>query len=188
MQYIYARVSKDELDNKNQLHDLRKQYPEAVVVEEKASGYKEKPQLNTLLAALRAGDTLIVYALDRLGRHAWKALKLIEELSKRDVILVSKREGLDLSTSAGKMLAHMMLGFAEMERNLISERTKTALAAKKAEAQLTGNGWKCGRRPVYDQAVLNHIVALRARGLTMLAISKATGVSTGRVCQVLKAS
>lgn len=188
MQYIYARVSKDELDNKNQLHMLCKEYPEAKVIEEITSGYGDKPQLETLLAALRAGDTLIVYALDRLGRHAWKAIKLLEDLQQKGVIVISKREGIDLSHYTGKMLAHMMLGFAEMERDLIRARVKTALAAKKAEAALTGNGWRCGRPNTYGQAVVDRIRALRAAGKTMSAIAKETGVSVGRVCQLINAA
>src|SRR6266404_1646435 len=107
MDYIYARVSKDGLQTTNQVSALRTSYPEATVIEEITSGYNDKPLLEQLLAKLRKGDRLIVYALDRLGRHARKALVLLEDLESRGVIFVSKREGLDMSTPTGKFMAHI---------------------------------------------------------------------------------
>ena len=176
MQYIYARISRDNSSLENQIVPLQKQFPDAKVISETVSGYYEKPELEKLLAALRAGDTLIVWSLDRLGRRTSKALALLEDLSKRGVALVTIREGLDMTTAVGKFVATCMLGLAEMERNLISERIRTAMAVKKAEAKRTSNGWRCGRPNTYSPGVAARIVALRASGLTMSQIAAQTAI------------
>lgn len=182
MDYVYSRVSTDRQDNQNQLHHLQKLYPTAEIVEETSSGYKDKPVLNALLGRLQPGDTLVVAALDRLGRHTRKALALIEDLSSRGIKLVSIREGIDTATSSGKFVATCMFGLAEMERNLISERTKITLARLKAQ------GVKLGPpRKITDETIA-HIKTLRASGLNIKQINELTGVSTGRICQLLKAA
>lgn len=187
--YIYARVSTDEQTVESQLTTIRSRYPDAAVVVETISGYKDKPALNALLARLVSGDILVVVALDRLGRHTRKALELIEDLNRRGVALISIREGLDMTTSTGKFVATCMLGLAEMERNLISERTKAGMARAKAEGkQIGGKRGNHGGRPrKIDDTQIQDIKLLRDKGLTISKISELTEVSTGRVCQLLKA-
>lgn len=180
--YIYSRVSTDKQEVEGQLHCLRQLYPEAEVVEETISGYKDKPALNALIARLERGDVLVVAALDRLGRHARKALGLIEDLSAKGIKVVSLREGIDTASSSGKFVATCMFGLAEMERNLISERTKAALAAKKAQ------GVRLGRPNVIPDSVKAQILQLRKEGKIIKEIAKLTGVSTGRVCQLVKSA
>lgn len=180
--YIYSRVSTDKQQTENQLHRLRELYPVAIIVEETVSGYKDKPALNALLAQLERGDVLVVAALDRLGRHARKALALIEDLSTNGIKVVSIREGIDTATASGKFVATCMFGLAEMERNLISERTKAAMAAKKVQGQ------KFGRPNVIPDSVKAQIQELRQQGKIIKEIAKITGVSTGRVCQLVNKS
>ncbi len=188
MEFIYCRVSTDKQDTDNQLHNLKLKFPDAEVIEETVSGVKDKPSLNALLARLSPGDVLVVQALDRLGRHARKALALLEELSLKNVKIVSLREGVDTTTASGKMMASVMLAFAEMERNVTSERTKYALAAKKAEALRTGSGWRCGPHNTIMPETIAEIRRLRSQGLTMREIQKQTSISLGRICQLLKAA
>ena len=160
MEYIYSRVSTDKQDNQNQLIHLTQRYPNAQIREEIASGAKNRPILNQLLSELKDGDTLIVAALDRLGRKTLQALILIEDLYSRGIKVVSVREGLDYSTPSGKMVSQIMFSVAEMERSLIIGRIKSALAAKKAQ------GVKLGRPKECHIVIVATLKAHRANGLT----------------------
>ena len=97
-EFIYSRVSTDGQSVDAQAIALSRRYPCAAMVSETASGGKVRPMLDTLVAQLKSGDTLIVAALDRLGRRAAEVLTLIEDLSERGVILISEREGIDYFT------------------------------------------------------------------------------------------
>jgi DNA invertase Pin-like site-specific DNA recombinase len=144
MIYIYSRVSTDKQDTNNQTKTILDLYPSAKVVEEVASGAKARPKLVQLIDFLEKGDTLVVYALDRLGRSTRDVLEKIEKIYAKGIILISLREKLDLSTVQGKFMMTIMLAFAELERNIISERIKTALAVKKANGEPLGRPEKDG--------------------------------------------
>ena len=175
MDYIYSRVSMDKQTVDNQVSTLKQKFPGAQVVEETALGTKRRRELELLLAKLCEGDRLIVFALDRLGRRTSEVLAIIEDLEKRKVVLVSLREGVDYSTICGKLVTQILCSVAEMERNLISERTKAALAARKLK------GVKLGKPPKYDDRMIMRIKKLREKGMTLEEISKETGVSRSRV-------
>lgn len=182
MEYIYCRVSTDKQENDNQSFHLKARYPNAQVFEETITGTKAlKPVLDALLVLLQPGDTLVIAALDRLGRRAGRAIMLIDELYARGIKVHSIREGLDYSTSSGKLIGQITLAVSENERNLISERTKSTLARLKAEGRILGRPKK------YTPAQVQQIKDYRAQGLTMLQINELTNISTGRICQLLKA-
>ena len=84
------------------------------------------------MKALRPGDTLVVWKLDRLGRSVIDVLEMIKRLSDRDVVLISLTESLDGRTAIGKLMITILAGFAQMERDLIIERT---LAGQKASRE-----------------------------------------------------
>ena len=88
-----------------------------------------RPQLEATLKALRPGDTLTVWKLDRLGRNVRGLTELLEDLEHRGIFFESLTEGIDTSTSVGKLMFHILAAVAEMESNLVSERTKAGLAA-----------------------------------------------------------
>lgn len=180
MQYIYSRVSTEKQQIENQLSKLRELFPNAAIVEEVGSGIKARPELAALLSRLVQGDTLIVAALDRLGRRTSEILAIIEDLERRGVILKSIREGVDYSTICGKLVTQILCSVAEMERNLISERTRLALAAKKKA------GVKLGGRPKYSPEVIDQVRELRLQGATVREVAKITGVSASRVSQLGK--
>jgi DNA invertase Pin-like site-specific DNA recombinase len=180
MQYIYTRVSTDRQETENQTHGLRESYPNAAIVEEIASGAKCRPKLQELLERLVKGDVLIVYALDRLGRRTSEVLALIEDLERRGVVLKSMREGVDYSTIAGRLVTQILCSVAEMERNLISERTKLALAARKKQ------GVQLGAKAKYDSETVARVRALKAEGLTVREIAIQVGMSASRVSQLTK--
>jgi DNA invertase Pin-like site-specific DNA recombinase len=97
-----------------------------------------RPGLKACLKALRAGDTLVIWKLDRLGRTALDVLELVEKLSKRDIQLVSLTEGIDGRTPMGKFMIVILAGIAQMERDMIIERTKAGQAASRARGIVPG--------------------------------------------------
>jgi DNA invertase Pin-like site-specific DNA recombinase len=164
----------------SQLVLLRSRFPEAKVISETASGAKARPELQKLLKRLKKGDRLIVAALDRLGRKVSEVLLIVEDLDKRKVVLISLREQIDYGTLAGKLVTQILLSVAEMERNLISERTKAGLKAAKAR------GVKLGSAPIRTPEQEELMLKMRAEGSTLRDISKATGFSPEGVRKALR--
>ena len=104
------------------------------------SGTKaDRPGLAAALAATGKGIALVVYSLSRLARSTKHTLELSEELDRRGADLVSLSEKIDTTTAAGKMVFRMLAVLAEFERDLVAERTKGALAHKKAQGERVGS-------------------------------------------------
>ena len=134
MTFGYARVSTDDQDLALQIAALKKHGVEDdCIFSEHASGKSmQRKSLKLLIKVLRTGDTLIVWKLDRLGRTLAGVLEMIEGLNRDGVSLISITESFDTTTPMGKAFLQIALVFAELERNMISERTKAGMAAKKA--------------------------------------------------------
>ena len=102
------------------------------IYSDQASGSRfDRPGLRGCMKALRAGDTLVVWKLDRLGRSVIDVLEMVKRLHDRDIQLVSLTESLDGRTAIGKLMITILAGFAQMERDLIIERTKAGQAASR---------------------------------------------------------
>jgi DNA invertase Pin-like site-specific DNA recombinase len=99
---------------------------------------KDRPGLTEMKKALRAGDTLVVWRLDRLERSLPDLLEWVAFLEAKGVALRSLHESIDTSTSTGKLVFHLFASLAEFERNLIRERTLTGLASARARGRLGG--------------------------------------------------
>lgn len=179
-EYIYTRVSTDGQTSEGQTLALLQKYPNAQVISEVASGAKTRPMLNALIDELKPGDTLIVAALDRLGRRASEALNLIESLQERGVNLVSVREGVDYSTPVGRLVTQILVSVAEMERAMISERTKAGLKAA------ASNGRKGGRPARIPKDTRAQIREMYQSGLSMEAVAQKTGVSKSSVFKITR--
>lgn len=136
----YARVSTDDQDMRLQREALiRYGVPEDRIIEEKASGKTvHRRKLQALLRGMRAGDCMVVWKLDRLGRTLTGVLEVLEYMAKNDIAFVSVTEMFDTSTPMGKAMLQVALVFAELERNMISERTKAGMAAARAAGQQFG--------------------------------------------------
>lgn len=138
----YGRVSTVEQSLDLQVSALTAAGCDKILTDDGYSGSDfSRPGLTTLLRTLRSGDTLTVWRLDRLGRSLFELLKLIRDLNERGVEFRSLNENLDTSTSAGRLLLHVIASMAEFERSLISERTRAGMAAARAR------GSRIGRRP-----------------------------------------
>lgn len=143
--YGYARVSTEDQDMALQFAALNDfGIPDEMIFSEHASGksMNRKSLQDLLTRYLRDGDTLVVWKLDRLGRTVVGVLQTVEELNQRGINFVSLTERYDTSTPMGKAFIQFAMVFAELERNLISERTRVGMAAKKAAGQ------KFGRLPL----------------------------------------
>jgi DNA invertase Pin-like site-specific DNA recombinase len=141
----YARVSTTEQDTALQLDNLRQAGCEKIYQESISGISKIRPELNKCLDTLRAGDTLVVWRLDRLGRSLKDLVSIITDLELRNVGFRSVTEAIDTTTPGGKLVFHIFAALAEFERTLIQDRTKAGLAAARAR------GRKGGRPPKLNQ-------------------------------------
>lgn len=114
--------------------------------EDKASGKKDdRPELVNCLKALRDGDTLIVWKLDRLGRDLRHLVNIVHDLTDRGVglkVLTGQGAAIDTTTASGKLVFGIFAALAEFERELISERTKAGLASARARGRKGGRPYK----------------------------------------------
>lgn len=140
LQLGYARVSTAPQSLDQQLDALRARgINDQYIFTDKMSGaQKDRPGLNALMAHARSGDTVVVTALDRLGRSLIHVIETIKSLEDRDIVLVSLRENIDFASPTGKMMAAVFAALAEYERTLIRERSAAAREAARARGLATG--------------------------------------------------
>lgn len=137
----YARVSTANQSDQLQTQALERAGCYQIYTDHGRTGRTmARPQLEVALKALRPGDTLVVWKLDRLGRNVRGLCELLEELEHRGIFFESLTEGIDTSTSVGKLMFHILAAVAEMESNLVSERTKAGLAALRVKNGGSGAG------------------------------------------------
>jgi len=180
-----ARVSTRAQDNQLQLDALNELGCLKVFTEEISTRKTDRPGLADALGYLRPGDTLCVWKLDRLGRSVKDVLIIADDLHERGIgvrILTGKLAGTYTPTGEGKFFFTMMAAFAELERDIIHERTMAGLAAAKAQGRVGG------RPTVMDADKLAAAEARRARGESPTEIARALGVSRASVYRHLGAS
>ena len=134
----YARISTDDQNLALQRDALAAAGCEKVYEDRISGARAERPGLTLALEVARAGDTLIVWRLDRLGRSLKDLIALAERLEQRKVGLKSLKEALDTTSSGGRLIFHMFGALAEFERDLIRERTQAGLTAARARGRLGG--------------------------------------------------
>lgn len=134
----YARVSKDDQHLELQLDALHAAGCERVFTDKGSGAVPSHLGLEQVLSHLRAGDTLIIWKLDRLGRTVKGLVDLVNKLEANGVQFRSLSDGIDTSTPAGRFFFHVMSALAQMERELVVERTRAGLAAAKARGRLGG--------------------------------------------------
>lgn len=168
----YARVSTQD-QNPQLQRDALKEAGCEQLFEERVTGTKrERPELQACLRTLRAGDTLVVWKLDRLARSLKDLVELIHDLDERGVGFRSLTEAIDTTSAGGKLVFHIFGALAEFEHSLIRERTLAGLAAARAR------GRKGGRRPVMSPADVRKAAAmLTDPSITKTEVAKHFGVS-----------
>jgi DNA invertase Pin-like site-specific DNA recombinase len=144
----YARVSTTEQDTALQLDALQAVDCERVYQESGSGASRARPELARCLDAIRAGDTLVVWRLDRLGRSLKDLVEIITELEEKGVGFRSLTEAIDTTNPGGKLVFHIFAALSEFERSLIQERTKAGLAAARARGRKGGRPRKLDYKQV----------------------------------------
>jgi DNA invertase Pin-like site-specific DNA recombinase len=135
----YARVSRgDDQSNTLQARALRAAGCRRIFEEAASGGRWDRPELHRLLDHLRAGDTVVVWKLDRLSRSLKDVLHIMERIALAGAGFQSITENIDTTTPAGRMMMQMIGSFAEFERAMIRERTSAGIAAARAEGRVGG--------------------------------------------------
>ncbi|WP_234885332.1 recombinase family protein [Agrobacterium rhizogenes] len=134
----YARVSTGDQDVAGQTIRLKEAGAIKVFTDIKSGKTMDRPGLVELLDYARAGDTLAIVRLDRLGRSLAELLETVKILRERQIDLLSLEEKIDTSSAAGELIFHVFGAIAHFERRLISERTKDGIAAARAKGKLPG--------------------------------------------------
>jgi len=175
MRIGYARVSTAEQNLDLQRDALKAAGCERVITDKASGTVAVRPGLEKLKEQLRAGDTLVVWRLDRLGRSLRDLIGWMTYLEEEKVGLLSLHEAIDTTTTSGKLTFHLFGALAEFERNLIRERTQAGLTAARSR------GKKGGRPTALNKDKRELAVRLYrenqmpiAKICTMLGISKPT--------------
>lgn len=167
----YARVSTRDQNLDMQLSALHGAGCEQIY-QEKVSGIKERPELERCLQSLRSGDMLVVYKLDRLGRSLKNLVEIIDDLTRRGVVITSIKDNIDASTATGRMMINLFATLAEFERDMIAERCQAGRKAAKERGVKFGR--KPGAKKIQEKA--KAAAALYKDGMTIPAIMQQLGI------------
>lgn len=184
--FAYGRVSTTEQTTENQKLEIQAAgyTVDYWFADEGVSGStqaSQRPQFKAMLDKIRDGETLVVTKLDRLGRDAQDVGATIKALAARRIeVIVLQLGKLDLTSAAGKLMLTMLAAMAEMERDLLIERTQAGLARAKAEGKTLGrpaSTTETQRKEIRDQYT---------KGVSISALSRAYGVSRASIMRIAK--
>jgi DNA invertase Pin-like site-specific DNA recombinase len=185
---IYARVSTDKQTCENQLKELRSiaERMQYIIVDEFidegiSGATSSRPALDALLksATQRRFDMVMCWSIDRLGRSLQNLIEILNELQSLKVDLFFMQQGLDTSTSAGRMMFSIFGALAEFERNLIRERVIAG------QQRAISQGVKMGRPTKMNDGMKNAIKLLRERGIGIKQIARELKIGIGTVYSVI---
>ncbi len=178
--YGYARVSTGEQNLNLQIDALKSAQCVEIFTDDGISACaKHRPGFKAVLNQLTTGDTLCLYKLDRAFRSLRHALEILERFDREKINFFVITEGLDTSTPMGRCFYQIQSAFAELERNLISERTKAGMAAAKAR------GVQLGRPCTLKPRQVARMHKMLDDGLHKDTIAKRLGVSARTIYRTL---
>lgn len=177
----YARVSTAEQSLDLQVDALRRAgVDDDHIFREKVSGVAVKRKMrDALLKEARRGDTIVVWKLDRLGRSMYELITLVRQMDERGIKFRSLTEGIDTTTSGGRLLMHILGALAQFERDQIAERTAAGIRARMRR------GAKWGPERKLSDADIDRGRAFRAAGKTRREIAELLDVSEYTVHQYI---
>jgi len=178
----YARVSTEDQKLSLQLEALEKVGCEKIFSDKASGARADRPEMKAALSHLRKGDTLVVWKLDRLGRTVRGLVELVGDLEKKGVHFKSVTDNIDTSSPAGRFFFHVMASLAQMERELIAERTKAGLEAAKRLGRVGGR-----KRRMTDSKIAA-ARKLLAQGTPPREVARDLGVSVPTLYRWLPAS
>jgi DNA invertase Pin-like site-specific DNA recombinase len=189
---VYVRVSTSSQTTENQLIELsevceRNKWHITSVYNETISGTKgvdERDELNRMMqdATRKKFDKIVVWSCDRLSRSMTHLVNVLSQMKDVGVDIYSYKQGIDTSTTMGSSFFHMVGIFAELENNMRKERQKIGIR------RALDNGAKFGRKSIMTDKLVQSVVDLRRRGLSMRGIATELDVSTTIVQKSLKTS
>ncbi|HBV6350237.1 recombinase family protein [Klebsiella variicola] len=178
----YARVSTGDQNLNLQKNALVRAECEQIF-EDTASGKNaRRPGLRRAIRRLKPGDSLVVWKLDRLGRSVRDLITLVSELQDRGIHFRSLTDSIDTSTPAGRFFFHVMSALAEMERELIVERTRAGLAVARELGRVGG------RRRVMTEEVVERCRRMLENGATRQQIADVIGVGVKTIYKYFPAA
>lgn len=167
----YARVS-----TADQNLDLQKDSLKGIgcqkIYEDKATGsYANRQGLNQAIDQLREGDTFVVWKLDRLGRSVKGLIDFVANLEKNNIHFKSLTDQIDTGSPAGRFFFHVMASLSQMERELVSERTRAGLNAAKKRGKVGG------RKRIMTESKVESAKKLLSNGSPPKEVARNLGVS-----------
>lgn len=178
----YARVSTDDQNLDLQLDALRGAGCERIYSDKISGAKAERPELSRALEQARAGDTLVVWRLDRLGRSLQDLIARVNTLKERGVGFRSLTEQIDTTSAGGRLVFHLFGSLAEFERELIQERTKAGLSAARARGRVGG------RKPKLTPAQAKHVRQLYDEHRPLAEICELVGITKPTIYRYLRES
>lgn len=175
----YARISTSHQTHDQQLDALNAAGCERIFTDTMSGARSDRPGLAELMSYAREGDTIVVTALDRLGRSLSHVISTIDCLTERGIVLKSLREGIDYSTSTGKLVASIFAALAEYERSLINERAAAAREAARVR------GRQVGRPKALTDETAGLAKQMRSADIPVPTIAKQLKVSPATVYRML---
>jgi DNA invertase Pin-like site-specific DNA recombinase len=179
----YARVSTRDQDATLQRDALTKAGCDRIFEEAASGAQRDRPQLIAALDYLRAGDTLIVWKLDRLARSLKQLIETVEELERRQIGFRSLTEAIDTTTPGGRLVFQIFGALAEFERGLIRERTRAGLETARARGRLSGRRQKITEKDIQAAKAL-----LTSTDLSVEEVARRVGVSPATLYRHLPAA
>lgn len=184
MKIGYARVSTRDQKPDLQVDALKAAGCERVY-QDVASGAKTaRPALDELLGQLRAGDVLVIWKLDRMGRSLQHLVELVSRLMEQKVGLLSLNDPIDTTSAQGRFVFNLFASLAEFERELIRERTQAGLTAARARGRVGGR--PKGLSPQAEATALAADTLYRERKLSVAAIAQKLHVSKSTLYSYLR--
>ncbi len=178
----YARVSTEDQNLELQLGALKKAGCTRVFTDRTSGAGADRPGLKEALSHLRETDTLVVWKLDRLGRSVKGLVDLVMNLENQLVHFKSLTDSIDTKTPAGRFFFHVMASLAQMERELIVERTRAGLEAARRQGRVGG------RKRLMTDKKLNAAKKLLGSGTPPQEVAQTLGLSVPTLYRWLPAS
>lgn len=178
----YARVSTDDQNLALQLSALKEAGCERIFSDKASGAAAARPGLGEALSFLRGKDTLVVWKLDRFGRSVKGLVDLVAELEKRQVNFRSLTDSIDTGTPSGRFFFHVMASLAQMERELMVERTQAGLLAARQRGRVLG------RKRLMTSSKVESAKKLLANGVPPHEVAKNLGVSVPTLYRWVPAS